>query len=50
MTKVIELKLNSFLDDSNLRKSLIDNGEKFILNYFSYQRKLSKYLSGVLFE
>lgn len=46
----VESKLNDFLDNNNLRNSLVKNGGKFIDDYFSYQGKSSKYLSEVLLE
>lgn len=46
----VEQKLNDFLDDGDLRNSLIKNGEKFVSDYFSQQGKSSKYLSEILLE
>jgi UDP-N-acetylglucosamine 2-epimerase len=46
----VESKLSNFLDNNDLRRSLVKNGEKFIDNYFSYQEKSSKYLANILLE
>lgn len=46
----VESKLSDFLDNNDLRSSLIKNGEKFIDGYFSYQGKSSKYLADILLE
>mgnify|MGYP006138200533 CR=1 FL=1 len=46
----VESKLNNFLDNENFRNLLVENGERFIDNYFSYQQKSSKYLSEILLE